>query len=165
MANPESFKPLTISANELPALTAQIEERSSYAAQRARLLLGCYRKGDASDPETYVAAIAATLASYPDDVITEVTHPVKGLPSRLSWLPTVSEVHMACEDAMEPRVRQQQRERRLARQMADRAVFEAEQARQRPTLDELKSKYGDQWGIAEQVAKRKTAEPAPNVDQ
>jgi hypothetical protein len=51
-----------------------------YAMQRARLLLGCYRTGEANDPETYVAAITATLARYSEAIITEVTHPATGLP-------------------------------------------------------------------------------------
>src|SRR5260370_1058576 len=60
----ESFKLLTISVEKLPASMAQQTRISEYATERARLLLGCYRTGDANDPATYVAAIAATLARY-----------------------------------------------------------------------------------------------------
>src|ERR1700733_10534882 len=88
----ESFKLLTISAEKLPALMAQEAQISEYATERARLLLGCYRTGDANDPDTYVAAIAATLARYSAQIITDVTHPVTGLPSKKGWLPTVKEV-------------------------------------------------------------------------
>jgi hypothetical protein len=75
----QSFKPLTISLENLPASMARQEQLTSYAAQRAKLLLGCYRTGDANDPETYVAAITAILARYPEEVITSVTHPATGL--------------------------------------------------------------------------------------
>ena len=72
----------------------------AFAAERTRLLFGCYRKGEANDPDTYTAAIAAILAEYPEQVIREVTDPRVGLPRKLSWLPTVKEVSDAC-DALE----------------------------------------------------------------
>ena len=62
------------------------------------MLFGCYRKGDANDPDTYTAAIAAILAEYPVDVIRDVTDPRVGLPRKLSWLPTVKEVSDACDE-------------------------------------------------------------------
>ncbi len=39
-----------------------------FAAERAALLLGCYRRGDANYPETYSAAIAAVLTCFRQDV-------------------------------------------------------------------------------------------------
>lgn len=60
-------------------------------------MFGCYRKGDANDPEIYTAAIAATLAEFDQDVVDFVTDPRTGLPSKLKWLPTVAEVREACE--------------------------------------------------------------------
>src|SRR5258706_8668910 len=97
----QSFKPLTISAENLPASMARQEKLTSYAAGRAKLLLGCYRTGDANDPETYVAAITAILARYPEEGITTVTHPATGLPSKKTWLPSVKEVADACDEALE----------------------------------------------------------------
>lgn len=67
------------------------------AIKRTALLFGCYRKGDANDPEIYTAAVAATLADYSAEVIEYVTDPRTGLPSKLKWLPTVAEVREACE--------------------------------------------------------------------
>ena len=75
----------------------------SYAAKRARLLFGCYRKGDANDPETFVAAITAVLSRYDESVIRAVTHPAKGLPIRTNFLPTVKEVYEACEALAAPK--------------------------------------------------------------
>lgn len=67
------------------------------AVKRTALLFGCYRKGDANDPEIYTAAVAATLADFPAEVVEYVTDPRTGLPSKLKWLPTVAEVREACE--------------------------------------------------------------------
>ena len=83
-------------------------------------MFGCYRKGDANDPDTYVAAITATLARYPEDVIRDVTHPATGLPTQKDFLPTVKEVFTACEAIMRPRREAEARRARIARQIAER---------------------------------------------
>ena len=70
-----------------------------YAANRARLLFGCYRKADANDPETYTAAITAILAEYEADVIQRVTDPRMGIPRRLKFMPNPAEVADACDEA------------------------------------------------------------------
>ena len=161
-----SFKPLTISAEKLPASMAQQARRNEYAAERARLLLGCYRTGDANDPETYVAAIAAVLAQYSEGIVTQVTHPVTGLPSAKSWLPTVKEVHDACEEAMAPAIRQQQRERQVAELLAEREAIEAARGQVRPTLEEMHAKYGPNWGLDLDPGKKdRPAFKAPSWDE
>jgi hypothetical protein len=91
-------------------------------------MFGCYRKGDANDPDTYVAAITATLARYPEDVIRDVTHPATGLPTQISFLPTVKEVFDACEAIVQPRREAAAREERSRRQLAERAEFERKRA-------------------------------------
>ena len=111
---------------------------------RAKILLGCYRTGDANDPETYVAAIAAILARYPEDVMTSVTHPATGLPSKKSWLPTVKEVVDACNETIEFAVQHEARLKRIKEQMEMR---EREDRGEKPTLEQLKEKYGPNWGI------------------
>lgn len=88
-------------------------------------MFGCYRKGDANDPETYVAAITATLARYPQDVILDVTHPVDGLPGTNDFIPTVAEVRRACEAKMKPRREQWAREAADAQRKREREEFEA----------------------------------------
>lgn len=145
--NAESFRLLTTSAEKLPASMAQQSRLSTYAIERARLLLGCYRTGDANDPETYVAAIAATLARYSQDIITDVTHPVTGLPSKKGWLPTVKEVFDACEDLDDANRQKIARERRIKAQLAAREA-EDRQAGQKPTLEQLRAKYGENWGLS-----------------
>jgi hypothetical protein len=120
------------------------ESLTGYAAERARLLLGCYRTGDANDPETYVAAITAILARYPEEVITTVTHPATGLPSKKGWLPTVKEVTDACSEALEPIVQNEARVKRMREQFEAR---EREFRREKPTMEQLKSRFGENWGL------------------
>lgn len=158
----QSFKPLTISVESLPASMARQEELNSYAAERARLLFGCYRTGDANDPETYVAAITAILARYPEQVITEVTHPATGLPKKKGWLPTVKEVSDACDEAVEFSINHQARLKRIQEQLEMR---EREDRGEKPTLAHLKAKYGDDWGIGGEDKSKKEITPAPTKEQ
>lgn len=64
---------------------------------RAKALFGCFRRADANDPETYVAAVAAILSEYPAEVIEYVTDPRTGLPRTSKWLPTIAEIAEACD--------------------------------------------------------------------
>ncbi len=66
-------------------------------------MFGCYRRSDAADAETYVAAVTMVLAHYPAEVVKAVTDPYSGLPSRKnekgwSGLPDVADVKEACEE-------------------------------------------------------------------
>src|ERR1019366_3330787 len=70
-----------------------------FAAQRAKLLFGCFRKGDANDPETYTAAVTAILAEYPQEVIRYVTDPRTGIPRKSKFMPNPAEVAEACDAA------------------------------------------------------------------
>lgn len=55
--------------------------------------------GDANDPETYTAAVAAVLAEYPPEVVRLVTDPRTGIARTLKFLPSVAEVAGACDAA------------------------------------------------------------------
>jgi hypothetical protein len=89
-------------------------------AKYAKILLGCYRTGDANDPAIYSGAIIAVLSDYPVDVVASCVDPRTGLPSQSKWLPTVAEIKDFCEVAMGPRRMQEQARKQLAerRQLA-----------------------------------------------
>lgn len=158
----KSFKPLTISAEQLPASMARQEVLTSYAAERARLLLGCYRTGEANDPVTYVAAITAILARYPEEIITVVTHPATGLPSKKGWLPTVKEVRDACEEEFESTREENARLKRIKEQFEMRERMDRGE---RPTMDQLHAKYGKNFGIGEPEKPVEIKDQAPTIDQ
>jgi hypothetical protein len=121
-----------------------------FCLERANILMGSYRKGQASDPEMYVASIAAVLSEYPADVVTVVTDPRTGVQNRVKFLPEVYEVREACEIAMEP-IRAEQRRALAARReqevLAERRAYEAALTKPRPSYDDLKAKHGDNWGL------------------
>lgn len=68
--------------------------------QRAEILFGSYRRGDANDPERYVAAIAAVLSMYEPDLIREVTDPRSGIATTekyMSFMPNAGELKVYCD--------------------------------------------------------------------
>jgi hypothetical protein len=68
---------------------------------RTKLLFGCYRKTEANDPEVLAAAVAATLAEFPREIVDFVTDPRTGLPATSKWIPSVFEVREACDRRLE----------------------------------------------------------------
>ena len=74
----------------------------SAAVDFARVLLGCFRKIDAADVDVYTRAVVATLASYPAFAAQAACDPLRGLPSRLKWSPSIAELRQACERELEP---------------------------------------------------------------
>ena len=122
------------------------QPQAEYAAGRAKMLLGCYRKGDAADPDTYAAAIAAVLSEYPPEIIRRATDPRIGIASKSKWLPTVAHVKEFCESEFAPVRRQQERDR-LAEDRARALPPPVDDRSTRPTYDELKAKAGPNWGL------------------
>jgi hypothetical protein len=99
---------------------------------QAHLLFGCYRKGDANDPDIYVAAIAAVLSHYPPEVVEKITNPFGGLPSRCNFLPTVREVHAACRELVENKAMAAKRQADQRQQLDERRQFD--EARQQAPI-------------------------------
>src|SRR5690349_15537233 len=95
----KSVQRVTSSSKTLSEVSAEQERKNILAAERTQLMLDCFRTGEANNPEVFVTAIAATLARYPDQVIYEVTDPRTGIPSKISWMPTIKDVREACEQA------------------------------------------------------------------
>lgn len=65
-------------------------------------MFGCYRRDEAADPDTFVAAVTMVLSRYSAEIVEAVTDPFAGLPSRksergYSGLPDVADVKAACE--------------------------------------------------------------------
>lgn len=140
--------------NLLKTLQAS-ENRQAFALERARLLFGQFRRGEANDPATFAASVAAVLSRYPDDVIIAATDPRTGLALRSDWLPTVREVGAICEEFMTSIRAAEHRERAMAETLRWRQNTPA----QKPTIQELREKYGDNWGLS---SSPQSAKPLPD---
>lgn len=123
--------------NSADTQTRSMNQRQSYALARAEILFGCYRRGEANDPKTYVAAVSAVLAEYPEDTIRHVTDPRGGIPSKVGWLPSVKEVRDACEAHYGPTRRAMEREAAERRQLAERKQLAISDGRPRKTYEEM----------------------------
>lgn len=60
-------------------------------------MFGCFRKGEAHDPRTFMVGAVGILIQYPEEVINEVTDPVKGLPAHSVFLPSLAEIKLFCD--------------------------------------------------------------------
>jgi hypothetical protein len=85
------------------------------------VLFGCYRKGDANDPDRYIGAVIAVLSDYPEDTIRHVTDPRTGVSTKYpDYMPNAGQVRQACEDHYGPTRRAVEREAAEQRQLAER---------------------------------------------
>lgn len=134
------------------------------AVERAKILAGCYRKADAADPEVYAGAVAAVLSEYSPDIVQQVTDPRSGLPSSSQWLPTVKEVRDACEAIDGQRRRIAAMAAREEEQLVERRKFE-ETKKTKPTYDDLKAKYGENWGLQTPTAESEEIKEARKAMQ
>lgn len=83
-----------------PSSHSTSPHHAAYATERARMLFGCYRRGDANDPETYVRAMAAVLSIYDADLIREVTDPRTGIQTTekyMTFMPQSGELKVYCD--------------------------------------------------------------------
>ncbi len=117
-----------------------------FATERARIMLGCYRKGEANDPATYSTAVSAVLAQYSQNVIYEVTNPLTGLPSKTDFMPTLKELKFTCEQ-------EAQRENRLnnSRPLRRFPTFVPKPDPNRTSFEDLLKKAGRPCGPFEEA--------------
>jgi hypothetical protein len=103
------------------------------AGRKAAQLFGCYPRNEANDPETFITASTALLASYPELVVERVCGPVRGLPAKSKFLPAIAEIRAACElemvwhDAVDRRAR----DRRHTAQVLEPLPTPSEESRRR----------------------------------
>lgn len=96
------------------------------------------------------------LEQYPDEVIVFVTDPRTGVQRSCKWPPTIAEIVEACDLHLQDLARL----KRWQNWGKPDEVPLLEQPREeRPTLEELKAKYGENWGLALAESKRPQAPP------
>lgn len=124
-------------------------EHLSWATSQVNLFFGSFRKADADDPETFTAGCLRLFTAYPPAAVRHVVDPVTGLPGRSEWLPTMKAIKEALDGWAAEEKRAREFEARLQaaeQQIADRKAWQEKQ-KTKPTLEEMKAKYGDNWGL------------------
>jgi hypothetical protein len=137
------------------------QSRKTLILQRQRILFSCYRTDQFGDPEGYLASLGMVLEQYPDEVIEYVTDPRTGVQRRSDWPPTICKIVEAC-DARVSELRSNEQFRNWGSRNAP--LLEAPRE-SRPTLDEMKAKYGDNWGLTRHEAGKETNFRAPTAEE
>lgn len=105
-------------------------------------MLGCYRKIDAEDVSVFTRGVVATLAAYPAFAARSACDPIRGLPSRLKWPPTLAEIRAACEAELDPYRREAAARARLAPRRRRPEATPEERARVLQGLRDLSARLG-----------------------
>jgi hypothetical protein len=126
-----------------------------------KMIRGYANRGSAD--KSYIGAIADLLCQYPRSLAIECADPVRGVVLTTKFMPTPADI----AGWMEPRVdRMKGRadfEDGAERQLRERREYTERVSRPRETYDELKAKYGPNWGIAQ--GKPTGGFPALTLDQ
>ena len=128
--------------------------RLEWIAERGKMLSSCYRLDQMRDPDGYVQNVAIVLSQYPNEVIAYITDPRTGIQRQSKWPPTVSEIIEACDKRL-------QHIAKLGPRKKAEPLALGPPNEERPTLEELKAKYGDNWGLTPPEP-RKPPEKAPS---
>lgn len=94
------------------------------ALYHSKLILGCYKTDDVSDPQVYVTAVAAVLSRYSTDIGVRLSDPKDGVAGKLKWLPSVSEIRALCDEQQAADLAAAKRAADLAEQWRLRDQFE-----------------------------------------
>jgi len=85
------------------------------------------------------------LEQYPNDVIVYITDPRTGVQRHSKWPPTISEIVEACD----ARIAELKRNERYRNWGKNDALLLDGPRENRPTLEEMKAKYGENWGLGD----------------
>jgi hypothetical protein len=93
----------------------------------------------AANPETFLAGVVELFCHYPLEIIRKAASPVFGLPAKFKFPPRISEIREFLEKEMEPIYRARSRPKALPSPQVDKS--------KRPSLEQMKEKYGKNWGM------------------
>jgi hypothetical protein len=131
-----------------------LEERllPSEAAELVAAILRSYPPNDI-EQSGYIITLAACLQQFPKAVAIRCGNPLKGVAATTRFRPTVADITAWCQrevDHLQEIVDRADHEKRLTDERIAR-IFEeqrlAEERKSRPSMEELRTKYGPTWGL------------------
>jgi hypothetical protein len=112
--------------------------------EAARLLMGFFPNGAASDPKIFEAGLCQLLSVYPLWALKQACDVHHGLPSAHRFLPSLAEIR----EYLEALLAADRRHRELIERWTKPALpAPAPDRGARPTYEALKSKHEEHWGI------------------
>jgi len=118
----------------------------SEAIEAATQIVDGYPNGGRDAGKSYIGALAAMLASYPRQIALRCADRIHGVIRDCRYLPTPADIVTWCESRTEALRQQDDREQRVAAQLAQRDAYVRQETTERPkrlSIAELKAKYGD----------------------
>ena len=88
---------LVLKAAEAKIVVSQPTTSASSALKAAKQLVGSFPHARPPEPETYAAALGATLAQYPPRIVNECVDPRAGLARKREFPPTVASIVEWCD--------------------------------------------------------------------
>jgi len=84
----------------LAACSSRPKATNDEALNLARSLMALYRRADFIDVDVFSTAMCAVFADYPASIGRQAIDPVRGLPSRLKFPPSIAEIKEALDEGM-----------------------------------------------------------------
>lgn len=134
------------------------QSRKTLILQRQRILFSAFRADQYSDADGYLTSLGMVLEQYPNEVIIWITDPRTGVQRHAKWPPTISEIVEACDK----RVAELHQNERFKNWGKNEPLLIEPPRHDRPTLEQMKEKYGENWGLSPPEAK--PDKPAPSWD-
>lgn len=120
------------------------KSRKSLIERCQRIIFSAYRTDQYGDPEGYIDSLNLVFGQYPNDVVKYVSDPRTGVQRDCEWPPTIAKIVAAC-DARMGEIAKLKRLQDWGKPDAPALIEPPREAR--PTLAELKAKYGENWGM------------------
>lgn len=112
-------------------------------------IFSAYRADSYGSPEHaegYKANVKAVLGQYPDEVIMHISDPRTGVQRASDYPPSIARIVTACEVEMQHKAKLARLKNWGNAATEERKRLEAPRE-ERPTLAEMKAKYGEDWGL------------------
>lgn len=116
------------------------------------MIFSAYRTDQYPDPDGYMVSLGAVLEQYPDDVVLYVSDPRTGIQRDSKWPPTINEI----VTALDSRASDLKWKKRFENWGQNELLMIEPPREERLSLDELKAKYGENWGLTSLNSKTTT---------
>lgn len=116
------------------------------------MIFSAYRTDQYPDPDGYMVSLGAVLEQYPDDVVLYVSDPRTGIQRDSKWPPTINEI----VTALDSRASDLKWKKRFENWGQNESLMIEPPREERLSLDELKAKYGENWGLTSLNSKTTT---------
>lgn len=129
----------------MPDKPSETQSNVTNAKRAVNRLVGYFPRTAAADERVFLAGLTELLAGYPQWVFEAACNVRSGLPAHHKFMPTIAEIREYCDKL----VAEDRRHRETIERWKTPRLPPPVDRSNRPTYEELKAKYGPNWGIGE----------------